>query len=286
MADTALLFDVDTEWLRETVARALAEDLGSGDLTTQAIVISCKRTHATLVCKSAGVIAGLPVFFETLRQTNADMVIRSTVQEGAVVGCGDRIAEFDCDQAGILSGERTALNFLQRLSGVATLTAAFVHAAGRLDVQILDTRKTTPGIRPLERYAVRAGGGCNHRFGLFDEVMIKDNHIAIAGGITQAIERCRQGVPSGILMTVECDTLEQVAEALKCRPDCILLDNMDLTTLAAAVVLCNGLVETEASGGITLQAVAGIASTGVDRISVGALTHSAPAMDISLEVTK
>ena len=219
------------------------------------------------------------------RQTSKQAItVNWSVTDGSRVVAGMAIGEAIGDAQGILTGERVALNFLQRLSGIATLTAEFVVAVKGTNARIVDTRKTTPGLRALEKYAVLCGGGFNHRMGLFDAVMIKDNHIAAAGGITNAVTMARESIPHTMTITVECESLEQVEEALNAGADILLLDNMQQDTLRSAVNMACGKAILEASGGITLDNVREIAETGVQIISVGALTHSAPALDISLEL--
>jgi nicotinate-nucleotide pyrophosphorylase (carboxylating) len=271
---------------------ALEEDLGTeGDLTSQFILPTSLRGGARLVCRSPGVIAGLPAAELVFHGIDSTLTIEPTVQDGAVVG--ERITVLGTVSGpmhALLTAERTALNFLQRLSGVATLTRRYVEAVAGLPVKILDTRKTTPGWRLLEKYAVRCGGGHNHRLGLYDGILIKDNHLAAldAGlaSIRKAIDKARSRVASSVPVAIEVDTKEQLYMALYCRPDLVLLDNMNLQQLRNAVQMRNAIasdVKLEASGGVNLDTVRAIAETGVDRISVGALTHSAPALDIALD---
>lgn len=268
----------------ESVARALAEDVGTGDITTLLTVPAGVEAFGEFIAMQAGVLAGMPVVERVFHQVEPCIGVTPLVGEGQRFEAGAVLAEVRGDARGILNAERVALNFLQRLSGIATLTAQFVEEVRDLPVRICDTRKTTPGLRYLERYAVRMGGGYNHRFGLYDAVLIKDNHIAVCGGITQAVQRARQVLPHTMKVEVECTTLAQVAEALEAGVDIILLDNMSPEQLREAVRLAKGRVLLEASGGVNLQTVRAIAETGVDAISVGALTHSAPAIDIKLEV--
>jgi len=273
--------------VQAAVANALAEDIGTGDVTTRAVVAPDTRAHAILLAKQAGVICGMDVAREAFRQTGVVVWFPSPVNDGErVSGSGEVLGKITGDAIGILTGERVALNFLQRLSGVATLTARYVEAIAGSKARIVDTRKTTPGLRALEKYAVTVGGGCNHRFGLSDGILIKDNHIVAAGGITLAIERARKSAHHLLKVEVEAKTLEQVDEAVRGGADVILLDNMDVPMLVQAVEIVAGRALTEASGGVNLSTVAAIASTGVDLISVGALTHSAPALDISLDFHK
>jgi nicotinate-nucleotide pyrophosphorylase (carboxylating) len=270
--------------LEEIVRRALQEDIGTGDVTTLTTVSSAIQAQGRIVVKTAGVVAGLPVAQEVFRQVSPAVRMTSRLQDGDAASSGTIAATLQGPAQAILTGERVALNFLQRLSGIATLTARFVALTAGTGVRIADTRKTTPGLRMLEKYAVRMGGGYNHRFGLYDAVMIKDNHIIAAGGITAAVERARAAIPHTMTITVECETLKQVEEALEAGADTLLLDNMDDETLRAAVRLAKGRALIEASGGINEQTAAQIARTGVDILSIGALTHSAPALDISLDL--
>lgn len=268
----------------DVVRMALREDLGSGDVTTLNVVPEQARATGLFFAKFTGVVAGLPIVREVFRQIDDSLDFVELIAEGSPVKYGDHIAKISGSAQSILMGERVALNFLQRMSGVATLTSQFVKAVEGTSTRIVDTRKTTPGLRLLEKYAVRIGGGHNHRMNLSDAVMIKDNHIIAAGGITPAVQRARAAIPHTMTITVECETLEQVAEALDAGADILLLDNMDFATRSAAVNLAKGRAKTEASGGIDLETVAEAAATGVDIISVGALTHSAPALDISLDL--
>jgi nicotinate-nucleotide pyrophosphorylase (carboxylating) len=268
--------------VRETVHRALAEDLGdSSDITTEAIVPADARGRARLIAKEDAVLAGCEPFELSFREFDKDAAIDWQAKEGDRVRADDVVAIVEGSLSAILTAERTALNFLQRLSGVATLTSRFVAAAAGVDVR--DTRKTVPGSRALQKAAVRSGGGVNHRMGLHDAYLIKDNHIAAAGSIGEAIRRARQARLSA-WVEVECETLDQVHAALEACADELLLDNMDLATLSKAVTIAKGRAKTEASGGVTLETIGNIARTGVDSISVGAITHSAPAIDFSLEV--
>ncbi len=272
------------EVAKPLIDRALAEDIGPGDVTTQAIVPPEARGQGEIVAKAHGVICGLPVAAAVFRAVDGSITFTPMVREGEPVGPGDVVAEVVGPLRGILIAERTALNFLTRLSGIATLTAAFVEAVAPYRAVILDTRKTTPGWRHLEKYAVRCGGGRNHRMGLYDMVLIKDNHIAACGSIAEAVRRVRA---AGVEVPVEVEVrnLEELREALELGVDRILLDNFPVEDIAAAVRIAGGRVPLEASGGVTLDNVTEIAATGVDYISVGALTHSAPALDLSLELS-
>jgi len=270
--------------LDEIVRRALAEDIGRGDVTTASIVPPGARGHGRLVAREAGVVAGLDAARATWRALSPRVVFRGKVREGQVVRRGAVLGEVRGPLRAILTGERVALNFLQKLSGIATLTRAYVTQAKR--GKILDTRKTTPGLRALEKAAVRAGGGVNHRASLDELVLIKDNHIAAAGSITEAVLRARKRSPRRQI-EVETKTLAEVREAAALKPAIIMLDNMGPARLRRAVALirrASPRTTIEASGRVTLVNVARIAATGVDWISVGALTHSAPALDIALEV--
>lgn len=273
---------LDPVLVDEIVRRALAEDLGdAGDITTDALVPAGAHARGALVAREDCVVAGLPVLAAVFAALDPGVKVASVVDEGGGARAGDVVAEVEGPTRAILAGERTALNFLQRLSGIATLTRRFVDRAPGAELR--DTRKTTPGLRDLEKYAVRIGGGTNHRMGLYDRVLIKDNHVAAAGGVRAAVERIRASRPS-LPVEVECETLEQVREAVEAGADEILLDNMDPRTLREAVRIAAGRARTEASGGVTLETVSEIAASGVDAISAGALTHSAPAIDFSLEL--
>jgi len=268
------------EGLSEVVARALAEDVGDGDVTTAATVPSEARARATISQKAPGVIYGLDVAIETFRPLDTGMSVERLVVEGEWRERGPVLA-LEGSARAILTGERTALNFLQRLSGVATMAARCVHAVEGTGAVILDTRKTTPGLRMLEKAAVAAGGATNHRVGLFDAILIKENHAAIAGGVGEAVRQARAHAP-GLQLEVECRTLTEVDEALAAGAPMILLDNMSVDQLRDAVGRVDGRAKLEASGGFTLETIRAVAETGVDFISVGAITHSAPALDLSL----
>ena len=265
------------------VYAALAEDVGAGDVTTEATVDADASGEAELLLKEPGVVCGLDAAEAVFRALDEDIRFETLVDEGAVVEGVTVVARVAGLQRAILTGERTALNFLGRLSGIATLTRRYVDAVEGTGAAILDTRKTTPGLRVLEKHAVACGGGRNHRLALDDGVLVKDNHLRVAGSIHAAVERLREVTPLPI--EVECDTLDQVSEALDARADGLLLDNMSLDMLVAAVSLAKGRARLEASGGITLENVRAVAETGVDEISIGALTHSARSLDVSLELT-
>jgi nicotinate-nucleotide pyrophosphorylase (carboxylating) len=262
------------------VERALAEDVGPGDVTTAVTVPEDAQARALITQKAPGVIYGLDPAEETFRALDPGVAVRRLVAEGEWRE-GGPVLELEGSARALLTGERTALNFLQRLSGVATLTARCVRAIEGTGARILDTRKTTPGLRELEKAAVAAGGGTNHRAGLYDQILIKENHAALAGGVAAAV-RLAAGRAPGIPLEVECRTLEEVDEALAAGAPRILLDNMTPAQLAGAVAHVAGRAELEASGGVTLATLREIAATGVQFVSVGALTHSAPALDLSL----
>jgi len=268
--------------LDHLIELAFAEDIGIGDITTEATVPPFQQAEGTFIAKSDGIIAGLPVVEQTFMKIDSTLDFCAFVREGDSVTANSPIAEINGNAKNTLIGERTALNFLQRLSGVATLTAQFVNAVADYDVKIVDTRKTTPGWRALQKYAVRVGGGHNHRFGLYDGILIKDNHIVAAGGIHNAVLRARKTAPHTAKIEVEVENMEQVNEALEVSADILLLDNMSIEMMTKVVQHIGNRAITEASGGITLERVQAVAATGVDLISVGALTHSAMPMDISL----
>ncbi|MBC5806059.1 MAG: carboxylating nicotinate-nucleotide diphosphorylase [Candidatus Eremiobacter antarcticus] len=268
---------------RPLIDAALAEDIGSGDITTTATVDENQIADADLVFRSGGVVAGLEVVASIFHALDAGVDVKPAVVDGERVSAGAVVATVHGSARAILSGERTALNLLARLSGIATLTRAYVDAVADPAVRITDTRKTTPGLRALERYAVRAGGGYNHRFGLADAVLIKDNHLAASGGIAEAVIAARRGAPESTIIEVECDSLEQVRQALESGADAVLLDNMSVPDVRKAVALAADSSVVEASGGITLANVKEVASTGVDIISVGALTHGASSLDVGLD---
>lgn len=272
------------EWV-SVVERALAEDIGSGDVTSLSVLPSGLQLTGQILSKEEGIIAGLEVAACAFRLADERVSMCLRVTDGEPVEAGRIVAEVVGPAVGILSGERVALNFLQRMSGIATMTRQFVQAVAGTKAVILDTRKTAPGLRVLDKLAVRLGGGQNHRLGLFDMVLIKDNHIAAAGGIVEAVRRARVTVGQTLKIEVEVASLAQLEEAVRAGADRIMLDNMSVEEMAEAVGLSGGRVELEASGKVSLSNVADIAATGVDFISVGALTHSVRALDISLEVT-
>jgi nicotinate-nucleotide pyrophosphorylase (carboxylating) len=269
----------------EAVRRALAEDLGrAGDLTTDAIVPANRLAEARLVARAAGRIAGVEPALAAFRLLDPSVEAEVALADGSDAEAGATIATVRGPARAILAAERTALNFLGHLSGIATATRDLVAAVAGHPARIICTRKTTPGLRALEKHAVRAGGGANHRFGLDDAVLIKDNHVALAGGVVPAVGRARAASGHLVKIEVEVDTLDQLDEALAAGADAVLLDNMPLDVLRRAVERARGCAITEASGGITVETAAAVAATGVDLISAGWLTHSAPALDVSLEV--
>jgi nicotinate-nucleotide pyrophosphorylase (carboxylating) len=266
---------------------ALAEDIGGGDITSTLTVPAGRQAHGRLVAKAAGVISGIDVAGEVFRRVDPAITFTPLVRDGDAVAAMTPIATVEGPARSLLTAERVALNLLQRLSGVATVTARYVAAVRGTKARIVDTRKTTPGLRALEKAAVRHGGGHNHRFGLTDGVLIKDNHLAAVGGadrVARAVCLARQGAPHTLRIEIEVTTLDELAQALAAGADIVLLDNMDVAAMRKAVAMTDGRALLEASGGVTLESVAEIAATGVDLISVGALTHSAPALDISLEL--
>lgn len=277
-----------TDEVEALIDLALKEDLGeNGDVTSNFILNSDKKGQASIIAKQAGIIAGLPIAERVFQKVNPALAVQNRVEEGAKVEPSEEIVRISGPLGDILTAERTALNFLQRLSGIATLTAEYVRQTGGTQAKILDTRKTTPGFRMLEKYAVRKGGGQNHRFGLYDMVLIKENHISTAGGIINAVQQIREQMAAGNLdlqIEIEVRSLTEVEQALNLKVDRLMLDNMSLDEIREAVELVNDKVELEVSGGVNCGTVRAIAETGVDYISVGALTHSAPALDLSLLV--
>lgn len=268
------------------IDRALEEDLGPGDLTTDALVDSAKKGKAHLLTREDIILAGLDVFKMVYKKVGRDISFVDVANEGDRVRAGDIICRLEGPLHTILKGERTALNFIQRMSGIATLTGKYVEMTAHTGVRILDTRKTVPLLRSLDKYAVRVGGGFNHRFGLFDGILIKDNHISAAGSISRAVELARHHSPHLIKVEVEVEDTAGAEEALKAGADAVLLDNMSVQDMRRAIELLKGKVMVEASGGITLKKVKEISETGVDFISVGALTHSPKAADLSLEISE
>ncbi|NOU36055.1 MAG: carboxylating nicotinate-nucleotide diphosphorylase [Kiritimatiellaceae bacterium] len=274
--------------VKQRIREALAEDLGSGklDATTFALVPKGEKAKAHLVAREKGILAGGSVAAEVFRQLDSSVKVVQKKKDGAEIKPGDIVLTICGSARAMLVAERTALNFIQRMTGIATITRRYVEEAGNPDVLILDTRKTTPTLRTFEKYAVVCGGGTNHRYGLFDRVLIKDNHLAhwtrVGGTLAEAVTEARKKHPE-LLVEVEVDTVEQLKEVLTAKPDWVLLDNMPPTVLRKCVKLCAGICKTEASGGVNLKTIRAIAQTGVDAISVGALTHSAPSADLALD---
>jgi nicotinate-nucleotide pyrophosphorylase (carboxylating) len=273
---------LDPDRYRDLVRRALAEDIGTGDVTTEAIVPADRAASARLIAKSACVVSGLDVAREVFAQLDRAVTFTPHKLDSDRCDRGEVIAELRGPARAILAGERTALNFLQHLSGIATLTRAFVDAAGG-HLTILDTRKTIPLLRELAKYAVRCGGGANHRMGLYDAVLIKDNHIAVAGGVIEAVRCARRHAP-GMIVEVEAQSLDDVDRAVEAGAEVIMLDNLDADAMRGAIRRIGGRARTEISGGVTLADMSRLREIGADCISIGALTHSAPAADLSLDV--
>lgn len=271
------MFEID-----RIIRAALEEDIGLGDITTEATVAKGATARAELVAKEDFVLAGIDVVRRVFTALDPSVAFEKLLEDGQSVSRGDVVAWIKGDAATLLQAERVALNLLQRMSGIATMTALFVEAVEGTGTIIVDTRKTVPGLRVLDKYAMRSGGGRNHRVGLFDGVLIKENHVAVAGGIAEAVDRARRGVSHIQKIEIETRNLEEVRQALDAGAEVLLLDNMELDTLREAVELCAGKALTEASGGVNLETVRDIAETGVDFISVGALTHSVRAVDISM----
>jgi nicotinate-nucleotide pyrophosphorylase (carboxylating) len=274
--------------IRKIVQAALEEDIGFGDLTSNAIFSSGMSAHAQIVAKEAMVVAGLAVAREVFSQIDSSLQLTFHQRDGASVKANTQLLSISGNAHSLLQGERVALNFMQRLSGISSLTRQFCDAAGEGGGKIADTRKTTPGLRGLEKWAVRLGGGYNHRFSLHDGILIKDNHLMVLAAndisLSQACRLAKQQAPHGLRISVEVETLAQVREALQGKADIILLDNMSPTKIQQAVKLIKGQALVEVSGGITMENIREMANTGADVISIGALTHSAPAMDLSLDI--
>jgi nicotinate-nucleotide pyrophosphorylase (carboxylating) len=271
--------------IEDSVRRALDEDLGrAGDITTTATIPASAGARAVIASREAGVIAGLPLAQAAFHMIAPGLRFTALVGDGGHVNPGDVVAEIEGSARAVLSAERVALNFLGRLSGIASLTNRFVQQVTGTECRIVCTRKTTPGLRAFEKYAVRCGGGFNHRYGLDDAVLIKDNHIAVAGGVAAALRAAKAAVGHLVKIEIEVDTLIQLREVLAEGADVVLLDNMSVETLREAVALVEGAMLTEASGGVNLDSVAAIARTGVDMVSVGALTHSPRVLDLGLDI--
>jgi len=275
---------LNIEAIKSVIEYALNEDIGNGDITTNSLIPIDLQTKATMVAKSTGVIAGLAVAEYVFRTFGSDIAWKTFVNDGDKVSKGDLIVEISGSYRALLTGERVALNFLQRMSGIATMTANYVDTLKEYKTQILDTRKTVPGLRLLDKYAVKVGGGTNHRIGLYDMVLIKDNHIKIAGGITNAVAQIKKNLPGGIKVEVETTSIKEVKEALAAGVDIIMLDNMSNSTMSESVKLIGGQAKVEASGNMTMERLKEVAATGVDFISIGALTHSVAAFDISMNI--
>lgn len=271
------------EAIAQVVALALAEDVGAGDLTSQSVVPEQARLRATLTAREPLTLAGMPIVHEVYRQLGDPEAVDDAIQEGLQVETGEVLGVVETNARLALTGERTALNFLQRLSGIATLTRTFVDEIAGTGARILDTRKTTAGLRAFEKYAVAMGGGVNHRFGLFDAILIKDNHVAAAGGVAAALRGAQTAHPNDLRIQIEVDTLEQLDDALAAGAEFVLLDNMTPAQVQTAVRRTAGRARIEVSGGVTLGNIRAYAETGVDDISVGSLTHSARAVDIGLD---
>ena len=290
--EESLLFDNPLDFMyflgmdniKTFISNALREDIGPGDLTTEALIQPDIEGKAELIAKEPLILAGIEVAREVFHQVNQDINFLGRHTDGEDLSSSTVIATISGPLRSLLTAERVALNLLQRLSGIATLTRQYVNGIEGTKARIVDTRKTTPGLRALEKYAVRIGGGKNHRFGLFDGILIKDNHIAAVGSLTEAVKKAREKAPHTLKIEVETENLDQVREAISAGAEIIMLDNMDIETMKEAVKLINGKALIEASGGINLNNVRQVAETGVDLISVGAITHSARSMDISMEI--
>ncbi len=276
--------EVGLDWskLEPIIENALREDIDGGDITTNPLFPEDRKCRAVIMAKEEGIVAGLSIAGRVFMKLDKNVLWNERMRDGQTVRPKDILAEIEGSTRAILTGERTALNFLQRLSGIATLTSKFVKAVEGLPVKILDTRKTVPGLRIMDKYAVSVGGGYNHRFGLYDGVLIKDNHIKLAGGITNAVRLIRQSGKTESKIEVETSTLEEVEEALSAGVDWIMLDNMPIELMKEAVRIINHKAITEASGGVTLKNIRNIAETGVDFISIGSLTHSPSALDVGM----
>jgi len=276
--------ELHIETIKSIIDYALKEDIGDGDITTNSLIPLDLQAKATMVAKSNGVIAGLAVAEYVFRTLSPDITWKTFANDGDKISRGDVILEVSGSYRALLTGERVALNFLQRMSGIATMTANYVEVLRDFKTKILDTRKTVPGLRLLDKYSVMTGGGTNHRIGLYDMVLIKDNHIKIAGGITKAVAQVKKNLPDGIKIEVETTTIEEVLEALAAGVDIIMLDNMSNSVMAECVKIIDGRAKVEASGNMTIERLKEVAATGVDFISIGALTHSVTAFDISMNI--
>jgi nicotinate-nucleotide pyrophosphorylase (carboxylating) len=275
---------LNIEAVKPIIEYALKEDIGSGDITTNSIISGEMTATASILAKAPGVIAGLPVAEYVFKLLSPEIEWHPLVHDGDIVQKGDLIVRIGGSFQALLTGERLALNFLQRMSGIATITSKCVNEVKEFKAEILDTRKTVPGLRILDKYSVKIGGGTNHRIGLYDMALIKDNHIRVAGGISKAIDQVRKQAGNGIKIEVETTTLDEVREAMGKNVEMIMLDNMSTATIAEAVKIIGGRAKTEASGNMTIDRLKEIAATGVDYISIGALTHSVIALDISMNI--
>jgi len=271
--------------IKKLVEAALIEDIGGGDITSEVLFKNSRVISGNIKAKESFILAGIDVAREVFNIVNPCVIFRAAKKDGSKVKEGDILAELTGNAPDLMKGERTALNFIQHLSGIATLTSSYVEAVRGARAKIVDTRKTTPGLRTLEKYAVRMGGGKNHRVGLFDGILIKDNHIAACGSITEAVTRAASAAPHTLKIEVEVCNLDQVREALEAGADIIMLDNMGLSEMKDAVKMIAGEAVVEASGNITLKNVSDVALTGVDIISIGAITHCAPSVDVSMNIT-
>ncbi|MDP1995174.1 MAG: carboxylating nicotinate-nucleotide diphosphorylase [Ignavibacteria bacterium] len=275
---------LDKKELERVITTALKEDIGAGDITTNLIIEKKQQAKAFFLAKEDGVVAGLAIAKMVFQKFDKTIKWKSFIKDGEFVSAGTHIAEVKGSLRALLTGERTALNILQRMCGIATTTNSFVKIVNGSNAKILDTRKTVPGLRMLDKYAVKIGGGTNHRSGLFDMVLIKDNHIKAAGSITNAVAKIRKGLTKKIKIEVETSNLDEVREALKNKVEIIMLDNMPVAMMKDAVKIIAGNAKVEASGNVNLKSIKAIAETGVDYISVGALTHSVKALDISMKI--
>lgn len=279
-----IMYKSKFQHLELIIEQALKEDIGTGDITTNALIPETMESSATMVAKASGIIAGMEVAEAVFKRLSPQIVWKPFVKDGDAVEKGTLLVEMSGSFRTLLTGERLALNFLQRMSGIATMTHLFVEQVADYDVKILDTRKTVPGLRLLDKYAVKAGGGENHRIGLYDMVLIKDNHIKVAGGIKNAVEQIRKEIPAGMKIEVETTTLVEVQQALEMNADIIMLDNMTNETMRICVEAISHRAKVEASGNMNLERVKEVAATGVDYISIGALTHSVTVLDISMNI--
>jgi len=272
--------------IEKIIEQTLVEDIGTGDITTNSIIHPSLHAHGIIKTSENGIIAGLNIASLVFKKLDSKIDFQCKVNEGQEVSIGEILVKIHGPAQAILKGERIALNFLQRMSGIATMTSQYCHEVKDYPIRIVDTRKTTPGLRILEKYAVRIGGASNHRFGLYDAILIKDNHIALAGGVKPAIQLAKKNASHTVKIEIEVENLSQLKEVLEESVDIIMLDNMDLTTMRKAVEMSKGKVLLEASGGITLKTIKAVAQTGINLISVGSLTHSVKSLDINMEILK